>query len=135
MARFDLVQSGKRYRADTKWLQREEEPEHGNGNDDDGKADKFPQQRANGPQTSEKNLKRRRRGLTRASGSSLISETDKVRVWRIHLKPGERVGFHRHFNDGEMRAIENSNAGDPPWAMALVVGAVLEFDRDEDGVG
>ena len=53
-------------------------------------------------------------------GQQLISETDKVRVWRIHLKPGERCGFHRHvlnyfwsattsgrgrqyFNDGEMR--------------------------------
>jgi beta-alanine degradation protein BauB len=53
-------------------------------------------------------------------GQQLISETDKVRVWRIHLKPGERVGFHRHvldyfwsaatpgrgrqyFNDGVMR--------------------------------
>ena len=29
-------------------------------------------------------------------GQQLLSETDKVRVWRIHLKPGERVGFHRH---------------------------------------
>ena len=53
-------------------------------------------------------------------GQELISETDRVRVWRIHLKPGQRVGFHRHvldyfwssatagkgrqyFNDGEMR--------------------------------
>ena len=53
-------------------------------------------------------------------GQQLISETDTVRVWRIHLKPGERVGFHRHvlnyfwsaatsgrgrqhFNDGETR--------------------------------
>jgi beta-alanine degradation protein BauB len=29
-------------------------------------------------------------------GHKLISETDKVRVWRICLRPGERVGFHRH---------------------------------------
>ena len=29
-------------------------------------------------------------------GSELISETDKVRVWTIRLKPGERFGFHRH---------------------------------------
>lgn len=29
-------------------------------------------------------------------GHSLLSETDKVRVWRIALKPGERIGFHRH---------------------------------------
>jgi quercetin dioxygenase-like cupin family protein len=53
-------------------------------------------------------------------GQLLLSETGKVRVWRIHLKPGERVGFHRHvlnyfwsavtagrgrqhFNDGETR--------------------------------
>jgi quercetin dioxygenase-like cupin family protein len=53
-------------------------------------------------------------------GQKLISENDKVRVWRIHLKPGERCGFHRHvlnyfwsattsgkgrqhFNDGETR--------------------------------
>ena len=53
-------------------------------------------------------------------GQQLLSETDQVRVWRIHLKPGERVGFHRHvldyfwsaatsgrgrqhFNDGETR--------------------------------
>ncbi len=32
-------------------------------------------------------------------GHQLISETDKVRVWRIHVKPGERVGFHRHVLD------------------------------------
>lgn len=32
-------------------------------------------------------------------GQQLISETDKVRVWRIHLKPGQRVGFHRHVLD------------------------------------
>lgn len=53
-------------------------------------------------------------------GQQLIAETDKVRVWRIYLKPGQRVGFHRHvldyfwsaattgrgrqyFNDDEMR--------------------------------
>ena len=29
-------------------------------------------------------------------GSELLSETDKLRVWTIRLKPGERIGFHRH---------------------------------------
>ena len=29
-------------------------------------------------------------------GDTLLSETDKVRVWKITLKPGERIGFHRH---------------------------------------
>jgi quercetin dioxygenase-like cupin family protein len=61
-------------------------------------------------------------------GQQLISETDTVRVWRIHLKPGQRVGFHRHvlnyfwsaatsgkgrqyFNDGWMREY-NYTAGE-----------------------
>lgn len=29
-------------------------------------------------------------------GQRLLSETDAVRVWRIELAPGERVGFHTH---------------------------------------
>jgi quercetin dioxygenase-like cupin family protein len=32
-------------------------------------------------------------------GTELLSETDKVRVWIIRLRPGERVGFHRHVLD------------------------------------
>lgn len=29
-------------------------------------------------------------------GQDLLSETEDLRVWRIALRPGERVGFHRH---------------------------------------
>ncbi|MEX0347400.1 MAG: hypothetical protein AB3N20_20935 [Rhizobiaceae bacterium] len=29
-------------------------------------------------------------------GHKLLSETDDVRVWRIAVPPGDRVGFHRH---------------------------------------
>lgn len=29
-------------------------------------------------------------------GQELLSETDDVRVWSLHLRPGERAGFHRH---------------------------------------
>jgi quercetin dioxygenase-like cupin family protein len=29
-------------------------------------------------------------------GNQLVSENDKVRVWTIRLRPGERFGFHRH---------------------------------------
>lgn len=29
-------------------------------------------------------------------GQRLLSETEEVRVWRIELQPGERVGFHKH---------------------------------------
>jgi quercetin dioxygenase-like cupin family protein len=32
-------------------------------------------------------------------GTQLLSENEKVRVWIIRLKPGERVGFHRHVLD------------------------------------
>lgn len=31
-------------------------------------------------------------------GSVLVSETDEVRVWHLHLQPGERLAFHRHVN-------------------------------------
>ena len=29
-------------------------------------------------------------------GSALLSENERVRIWIIRLKPGERIGFHRH---------------------------------------
>ncbi|MEL6233371.1 MAG: hypothetical protein AAFR46_03090 [Pseudomonadota bacterium] len=29
-------------------------------------------------------------------GSVLVSETDQVRVWHLHLAPGQRCRFHRH---------------------------------------
>lgn len=32
-------------------------------------------------------------------GSVLVSETDRVRVWHLLLKPGERMPFHRHVLD------------------------------------
>jgi quercetin dioxygenase-like cupin family protein len=32
-------------------------------------------------------------------GSTLLSETDRTRVWIIRLDPGERIGFHRHVLD------------------------------------
>jgi hypothetical protein len=38
-------------------------------------------------------------------GTELLSESDRVRVWTIRLKPGERVGFHRHVLDYFWSAI------------------------------
>lgn len=32
-------------------------------------------------------------------GSVLVSETDIMRVWHLHLPPGARTGFHRHVLD------------------------------------
>src|SRR5207244_1649580 len=48
-------------------------------------------------------------------GQRLLSENDRVRVWEIRLKPGERFGFHRHvldyfwsvLTDGKARAHVN----------------------------
>ena len=38
-------------------------------------------------------------------GTELLSESDRVRVWTIRLKPGERIGFHRHVLDYFWSAI------------------------------
>jgi mannose-6-phosphate isomerase-like protein (cupin superfamily) len=32
-------------------------------------------------------------------GQTLVSESDRVRVWSLRLRPGERIGFHRHVLD------------------------------------
>ncbi|MEM8980922.1 MAG: hypothetical protein AAGD04_15665 [Pseudomonadota bacterium] len=32
-------------------------------------------------------------------GNTLVSETDRVRVWHIHAKPGERLKAHTHVLD------------------------------------
>jgi hypothetical protein len=32
-------------------------------------------------------------------GTRLLSATDRVRVWEIRLRPGERLGFHCHVLD------------------------------------
>ena len=32
-------------------------------------------------------------------GSELVSETDRVRVWHIHARPGERLKVHTHVLD------------------------------------
>lgn len=31
-------------------------------------------------------------------GTTLVSETDSLRVWHLHIAPGARCGFHRHVN-------------------------------------
>jgi len=32
-------------------------------------------------------------------GTELVSESPRVRVWMIHLAPGQRIAFHRHVLD------------------------------------
>lgn len=43
-------------------------------------------------------------------GGTLVSENDRVRVWTIHLKPGERFGFHRHVLDYFWTSISGGRA-------------------------
>jgi quercetin dioxygenase-like cupin family protein len=44
-------------------------------------------------------FEREKQYLNGCVGTTLISETDRVRVWMIRLAPGERIGFHRHVLD------------------------------------
>ena len=43
-------------------------------------------------------------------GNALVSESDRVRVWTIRLKPGERIGFHRHVLDYFWTAVTGGRA-------------------------
>jgi len=43
-------------------------------------------------------------------GQRLLSENERVRVWEIRLKPGERFGFHRHVLDYFWTAVTAGRA-------------------------
>lgn len=43
-------------------------------------------------------------------GSRLVSQTDRVRVWLLSLKPGERIGFHTHVLDYFWTAVTGGSA-------------------------
>ena len=60
------------------------------------------------PQEIAAEFERERRSPNGCVGQRLLSESDRVRVWEIRLKPGERFGFHRHVLDYFWSAL---NAG------------------------
>lgn len=43
-------------------------------------------------------------------GSELVSETDRVRVWSLTLKPSQRIGFHTHVLDYFWTAVTAGTA-------------------------
>ncbi|HSI40779.1 MAG TPA: hypothetical protein VLA00_09565 [Xanthobacteraceae bacterium] len=43
-------------------------------------------------------------------GHVLVSETERVRVWSLRLRPGERIGFHRHVLDYFWTALSAGRA-------------------------
>jgi hypothetical protein len=44
-------------------------------------------------------FERERQNPNPCVGNTLVSESERVRVWMIRLQPGERIGFHRHVLD------------------------------------
>ena len=44
-------------------------------------------------------FERERQNNNGCVGTTLLSDSDRVRVWIIRLAPGERIGFHRHVLD------------------------------------
>ena len=56
-------------------------------------------------------------------GTELLSETDKVRVWIIRLKPGQRVGFHRHVLDYFWTSVNGGRA-----LQHLMDGSTVEHE-------
>ena len=43
-------------------------------------------------------------------GSQLVSQTERVRVWLLGLRPGERIGFHTHVLDYFWTAVTGGRA-------------------------
>jgi beta-alanine degradation protein BauB len=54
-------------------------------------------------------FERERQNYNGCVGTTLLSESDKVRVWIIRLAPGERIGFHRHVLDYFWTAVSGGH--------------------------
>src|SRR5215470_803611 len=55
-------------------------------------------------------------------GTTLVSESDRVRVWMITLQPGERIGFHRHVLDYFWTSVTASRG-----RQHLMDGSTVEY--------
>src|ERR1700744_5149532 len=55
-------------------------------------------------------------------GSELVSESERVRVWTIRLKPGQRFGFHRHVLDYFWPAASGGHGRQP-----LMDGTTVDY--------
>jgi quercetin dioxygenase-like cupin family protein len=56
-------------------------------------------------------------------GSELLSENERSRVWMIRLKPGERIGFHRHVLDYFWTAVTPCRG-----RQHLMDGSTVEYE-------
>ena len=55
-------------------------------------------------------FERERQNNNGCVGTTLLSESERVRVWIIRLAPGERIGFHRHVLDYFWTAVSAGQA-------------------------
>ena len=55
-------------------------------------------------------------------GNTLVSESDRVRVWIIRLAAGERIGFHRHVLDYFWTAVSGGRG-----RQHLMDGTTVEY--------
>ena len=55
-------------------------------------------------------------------GSEFVSESERVRVWTIRLKPGQRFGFHRHVLDYFWTAVSGGRG-----RQHLMDGTTVEY--------
>jgi hypothetical protein len=78
--------------------------------------------RAAWPEALRTEFERESRNPNGCVGSTLVSESDRVRVWTIRLKPGERFGFHRHVLNYFWSAL---NAG--RGRQHLMDGSTVEY--------
>ena len=79
-----------------------------------------------------------RNQLSGRVGHVLLSESDRVRVWSIHLKPGERLPFHRHVLDYFWTAItpgqgfsHNHDGSEEPFTLEAGSTRHLPFGLGE----
>lgn len=59
-------------------------------------------------------------------GSTLVSQSERVRVWSLRLRPGERIGFHRHVLDYFWTAVSGGRS-----RSRYADGRILETEYPE----
>jgi hypothetical protein len=75
------------------------------------------------PQALKDEFDREARAPNGCVGNCLVSETDRVRVWTIRLRPGERFGFHRHVLDYFWTSVSGGRG-----RQHLMDGSTVEYD-------
>jgi len=74
------------------------------------------------PQALKQEFEREAQNNNPCVGSELVSESDRVRVWTIRLKPGQRYGFHRHVLDYFWTSVSGGRG-----RQHLMDGSTLEY--------